>query len=73
MDTNNDLDECPICLESIDSCNIRKTNYICCQHKIHHKCFVNSVISNGKCPICRSVVNIPNIYFINFDRSIKNT
>lgn len=74
MDNNNNetVNECPICLDFIDSSNIKNTNYKCCNYKIHHKCFMNIVINTGKCPICRSIFELPTIYFINFDKSIFN-
>lgn len=71
MDTDSKLDECPICLDLIDDTNIRNTSYKCCQYKMHHMCFMDAVINNKQCPICRSKFELPKIYFINMNKSIR--
>jgi len=62
IDINNQLDECPICFENLNTqnkiklkCNIFVEHYLCknCYHNI-----INS--SNLICPICRNPIqNIP--------------
>lgn len=51
--TQEDIDECPICLDEIEESDC--FNVKCCKLKIHHTCFNNLIEhqNNDKCPQCR--------------------
>ena len=46
--------QCPVCLDAIDE----EVDYCVtkCGHKFHTSCLSKSLLSNGKCPLCRSMV-----------------
>lgn len=46
--------QCPVCLDAIDE----EKNYSVteCGHKFHTSCLAKCLHSNGKCPLCRTVV-----------------
>ena len=46
--------ECPICLEEIDSTS-KKLMY--CDHMFHEKCIDNWKVVNNSCPVCREPIN----------------
>lgn len=45
---------CSICLDSIDSSSLYKTR---CNHCYHENCINRSLLSNPRCPYCRTVLN----------------
>ena len=45
-----DLEDCPICYESMKTCDTVKT---CCNHGFHRSCLQLWTNENPSCPICR--------------------
>lgn len=45
-----DLEDCPICYESMKTCDTVKT---CCNHGFHRSCLQRWTNENSSCPICR--------------------
>ena len=51
--TNLDVNDCPICLETIIKKDKVTTN---CSHCFHKKCLFQHILNKDTCPICRSIL-----------------
>jgi hypothetical protein len=65
-DTN--INECPICLESLTSNNSIKLS--CCNQYFHPLCIINSMEKKINCPLCRFDLSIFFTNFVNMNINI---
>ena len=55
LNSGNEKDECPICLEPLNQDGPLKGTNVC-NHVFHSECLENSLKRDGKCPVCRAVI-----------------
>jgi len=55
--TNSEISECPICLVALDKNDKSIITVNCCNQQFHVSCYINCMLYNNACPLCRTIFN----------------